>query len=143
MMGCCLPNESSLDGHGCERLFATIEHHLRETIRVVTHFFTVVQQVRAHDLCCLVECLVYRIVDTDLISALSRVELGLLLTNPAIVYDYVIEMDLGCILLDRFEMLARVVAVRLTGLRHQVVDEDLCCTCLANHRSDLGNQEVR
>ena len=126
------------------RLFATIEHTLRQAIRVVAHLFTVVQQVCTNDLRGRIRSVVdVVVVNTDLIRAFSRVKFSLFLTNTSIVYDHIIEMNLGRVLLDRLEMLARAVAVSLTGLCHQVIDEDLGCPCLPDYPSHLRYEQVR
>ena len=92
---------------------------------MVAHFFAFVEQVAMHYFGGLIDRVVDRFVDSNLISALGRVTFGLLVADASVVHDHEVEMNLGGVLPDRFEMLARAVAVSLTGLRHQVADEDL------------------
>ena len=93
-----------LDDYGGERLFAAVEDDLGETIRVVPDFLAAIQQVSAHDLGRLIERIVNRIVNADLISAFGGIEFSLLFADASIVHDDEIEMNFGRVLLDRLEV---------------------------------------
>src|SRR5205085_10120931 len=103
----------------------------------MSDLFTVLEQVRAHDLRRLIEYIFNRVIDPDLVSAFGGVEFGLFPVDAAVVDDYEVEMYFGRVLLDRCEVRSRCVAVSLARLRHQVVDENLRRTRLADHPRDL------
>src|SRR4051794_37308326 len=126
-----------------ECLFAAVQHNLRKTIRIVPDLFAVVQQISADDLGRLIERVVYRIVDTDLMGALGGIAFRLFGADASIVYDHEIEMNLRGVMLDRLEVFPGVVAVSLARLSHQVVDEDLRRARLTDHASDLAHEQVR
>src|SRR6185369_4803730 len=135
--------ENLSNGNGRWRLFFPFRHDLGEPIGVVPDFLAIVQQVRAHDLRSLIYCVVERTCDADLISTFGGVKVGLLLADPSIVDDDIVEVNFRRVLLDRFEVLSRAVTVSLAGLSHEVVDEDLRCPRLADNASHLSNQKIR
>ena len=110
-----------------ECLFAAVEHDCGKTIRIVPDLLAVIQKISADDLGRLIERIVYRIVDADLIGALSGIALSLLRADAAVVHDHKIEMNLRRVMLDRLEVFPGVVTVGFAGLSHQVVNEDLRC----------------
>src|SRR5688572_22349937 len=127
------------NGNCSQCLLAAIEHDLRQTLRVVTYLFTVVQQISTHDLRGLIECFVNRIVDANLISTLRCIALRLFAADAAIVDDDKIEVNLRRVLLDRFDVLAGTVAVCFPRLSHQVVHEDLSSARLTDHWGHLSH----
>src|ERR1044072_4760121 len=132
-----------LDGDWGECLFAAVDHDVSKPIRIMPDLLAIIQQISADDLSCLIERVVYRIVDADLIGALGSVTFSLLRADAPVVHDHEIEMNLGGVILDRFEVFPRVVAVRFTGLSRQVVDKDLRRARLADHACSLAHEKIR
>src|SRR5215213_9035820 len=86
--------------YGSQCLLSAVEYNVGEAIRVVPDFFAIVQQVSTYDLSPLIERIVNRIAESDLISAFGRVAFGLLAADPAIVDDHKVEVNFGRVLLD-------------------------------------------
>src|SRR5215212_9431381 len=126
-----------------ECLFAAVDHDLCKTLRIMPDLLSVMEQISADDLGRLIERVVYRIVDADLVGALDSVAFGLLRADATVVHDYKIEMNLRRVSLDCLEVFPGVVAVSFAGLSHQVVDKDLCGARLTDHPCDLAHEQVR
>src|SRR5918912_2221191 len=103
-----------------------------------------IQKVCAHDLG-LVTILFFEqvVLKTDLMRASRSIKRRLFFADRMIVDDDVIESDLRRVPLDDLKMLARRIAVRLSGLRHQVADENTDGARAADHVCDARHQQVR
>ena len=106
-------------------MYAARQHHARQLIRIVTHHFALFKQVRADDFT------VARSVSAGprlspgyLERAVSRVQGGLVPGDTTVILQHVIKLNLRSVLLNGRKMFLRVEAVGLSGLRHQVSNED-------------------
>src|SRR5689334_5509210 len=110
---------------------------------MMTYFFAVIQQIAAHDLRGVTERVVDLFVDADLVSVFSGITLRLFVADAAIVDDNEIEMNLRRVFPNCFQVLEGSVAVSLAWLRHQITYKDLRRRTLADHTSDLRDEQVR
>jgi len=87
----------------------------------VTHHFTLVQQIRAHDFNSFMsETLIGSFIQQDLIRAISAITISLCNGDRAAIHNYVIEINLGRVTEYRIDMLLKIIAVGFPRLRHEV-----------------------